>query len=68
MSEKDKKKKDTKKEKHVHEELEGFDVKISPFGQIESNFDVDKINKFLNERVDDKKLRDRDDLDDDEQE
>jgi hypothetical protein len=66
MSEKDDKKK--KKEKHVHKELEGFDVKISPFGQIESNFDVDKINKFLNERVDDKKLRDRDDLEDDEEE
>ena len=45
----------------MHEELEGFDVRINPFGQIESNFDVDKINKFLNERVDDKKLRDHDD-------
>ena len=58
MEENDKKKK--KKESHVHEELEGFDVRINPFGQIESNFDVDKINKFLNERVDDKKLRERD--------
>lgn len=58
MDEKDKKK---KKERHIHEELEGFDVKINPFGQIESNFDVDKINEFLNERVEDKKLRDRQD-------
>lgn len=64
MDEKDKKKK--KKDRHIHKDLEGFDVKINPFGQIESNFDVDKINQFLNERVDDKKLRDREDLDEEE--
>ena len=53
--------KDKDKKKHVHEELEGFDVRINPFGQIESNFDVDKINKFLNERVEDKKLQPKED-------
>ncbi len=46
----------------VHEELEGFELKINEFGQIVSNMDPDEMNKFLNKHVDDKKLRDRDDL------
>lgn len=52
-----KKEQEEKDKKHVHEELDGFDVRISPFGQIETSYDIDKINKFLNDRVDDKKLR-----------
>lgn len=53
---------DKKKNKkaHLHEDLEGFSVRVNPFGQIESTFDVDRINEFLNEQVDDKKLRERD--------
>ena len=47
----------------VNPELEGFDIKIDSFGEIKTNYDVDKINKFLNRHVDDKKLRDRDDID-----
>ncbi|MFP4092027.1 MAG: hypothetical protein ACOC30_02030 [Marinilabilia sp.] len=47
----------------VNQELEGFDIKIDSFGEIKSTLDIDKINKFLNRNVDDKKLRDRDDLD-----
>ena len=46
----------------VHKELEGFDITINSFGEIKTNFDIDKINTFLNKNVDDKKLRDRDDL------
>ena len=46
----------------VNPELEGFDIKIDTFGEIQTNYDVDKINKFLNRHVDDKKLRDRDDI------
>ena len=49
----------------VNPELEGFDIKIDTFGEIQTNYDVDKINKFLNRHVDDKKLRDRDDIDKD---
>jgi len=45
------------KSKRVHEDLEGFNVKINPFGQIESNFDIDKVNEFLNKNTDDKKLK-----------
>lgn len=43
----------------VNQELEGFDIEIDAFGEIKTNFDIDKINKFLNKEVDDKKLRDR---------
>ena len=46
----------------VHKELEGFDIKINSFGEITSTFDMDKINEFLNRNVEDKKLRDRDDI------
>ena len=54
----------SKREKpKVNPELEGFDIKIDSFGEIKTNYDVDKINKFLNRHVDDKKLRDRDDID-----
>lgn len=53
-------KKQSKKEKpSVHEELKGFDIKVNEFGQIMSNLDIDRLNKFLNEKVDDRKLRDR---------
>jgi hypothetical protein len=46
----------------VHKELEGFDITINSFGEIKTSFDIDKINAFLNKNVDDKKLRDREDL------
>ncbi len=46
----------------VHPELEGFSIKVNSFGEIESSFNIEKLNKFLDKNVDDKKLRDRDDL------
>ena len=46
----------------VNPEIEGFDIKIDSFGELKSNFDIDRINSFLNENVEDKKLKDRDDL------
>ncbi len=68
------KKKDSKSQKKaedkkkampkVNPDLEGFDIKIDSFGEISSTYDIDKINEFLNRQVDDKKLRDRDDLED----
>lgn len=45
----------------VHEDLSGFDIKIDSFGELQSNFDIDKINEFLNENVDDKKLAETED-------
>ena len=52
--------KKVKKDKpKVNKELEGFEIKINTFGEINTTFDLDKINDFLNKNVDDKKLRDR---------
>lgn len=58
----DKDRKERKKPK-VNPELEGFDIRVDSFGEISSNLSIDKINEFLNKSVDDKKLRDREDLD-----
>lgn len=57
------KKEDTEKKPKVNKELEGFDVRIDSFGELKTTIDIDKINQFLNNHVDDKKLRDREDLD-----
>ncbi len=59
MAKKKKKDEDPK----VHEELQGFKMEINSFGEISSSFSIDKINEFLNKNVEDKKLKDRDDLD-----
>ncbi len=53
------KKKPKKGKPEVHEDLKGFDIRINEFGEIITNFEVDEVNEFLNEKVDDKKLRDR---------
>ena len=41
---------------NVHDELKGFDIKINEFGEMQSSFDIDKLNDFLNDNVEDKKL------------
>jgi hypothetical protein len=41
----------------VHKDLDGLDIKINSFGEIQMNMDIVKINEFLNKTVDDKKLR-----------
>ncbi|NNF35622.1 MAG: hypothetical protein HKN68_16060 [Saprospiraceae bacterium] len=40
----------------VHEELKGFDIKINELGEMETSFAIDKLNAFLDENVEDKKL------------
>ena len=57
------KKKPKKGNPEVNENLKGFNIKINEFGEITSNFEVDKLNEFLNENVDDKKLREAEDGD-----
>ena len=47
----------------VHKDLQGFDISIDTFGEIKSNMNIEKINEFLNENVDDKKLAEREDYD-----
>ena len=49
----------TKQIPKVHKDLQGFEMKISTFGEIASNFNVEKLNDFLNKNVDDKKLREQ---------
>ena len=56
-----KEQKPTKKRKpRVHSQLDGFEVSVDQFGELQSNLPIEKINKFLDENVDDKKLEDRD--------
>ncbi|UZR94485.1 hypothetical protein [Chondrinema litorale] len=43
----------------VHPDLQGFDIKVNQFGEIESTLPIEEINKFLNKKVVDKKLKDR---------
>ncbi len=60
-------KKETKTKKQikprVHQELKGFEVSIDSFGELKSNLPIEKLNSFLNENVDDKKLAEREDYD-----
>ncbi|MEM6964024.1 MAG: hypothetical protein AAF573_04595 [Bacteroidota bacterium] len=56
------KKKPQKGNPEVHDDLKGFDIKINEFGEITSNVKVEKLNEFLNENVEDKKLVAREDL------
>ena len=58
MSQKEEPKEDKPK---VHKDLEGFDIKINTFGEIQMSYDIEKINSFLNKNVEDKKLKDLDD-------
>lgn len=50
------KKKPIKGKPEVHKDLEGLDIKVNQFGEINSTLDLDKINSFLNQNVSDKKL------------
>ena len=43
----------------AHEELEGFDIRINALGEIVSTLPIDKLNSFLDNRVQDKKLSTR---------
>lgn len=43
----------------VHKDLDGFEVSIGQFGELQSNMNIEKINEFLNKNVDDKKLLER---------
>jgi len=61
-----KKKKTSEKKARVHKDLEGFEIKINPLGEITSNYDIDQINKFLDKNVYDKKLVNKGSDDEDE--
>lgn len=58
------KKKPKEGKPQVHDELKGFELNINEFGEIKSNMDPEQLNRFLNKNVEDKKLKDRDDIED----
>ncbi len=58
-----KKSKEEKQKPKVHKDLDGFEISVDAFGEIKSNLNIEDLNKFLNRNVEDKKLKDRDDLD-----
>ncbi len=45
----------------INPDLDGLSVNINSLGEVVTSYDIDKLNEFLNENVDDKKLRDRKD-------
>lgn len=45
-----------KEKSSFHDELEGFDIRVNAFGEMESTIDMDQLNAFLNQRIRDKKL------------
>jgi len=53
------KKKPQKGKPEVHDDLKGFNIKINEFGEITTNVEVEDLNTFLDENVEDKKLTDR---------
>lgn len=58
-----KKKEDKNQKPKVAKELDGLELNVDSFGEISNSLSIDRINEFLNKNVDDKKLRDREDLD-----
>jgi hypothetical protein len=53
------KKKPIKGKPEVNEALKGFDIRINEFGEIISNLEIDRLNEFLDENVEDKKLQEK---------
>ena len=45
-----------KKHPDVNRDLIGLDININSLGEIQSTYDIDKINEFLDSHVEDKKL------------
>ena len=50
------KKKPIEGKPEVHKDLDGLDFTINTFGEIKSTMDLDKLNKFLNDNLEDRKL------------
>ena len=42
-----------------NENLPGFDIHINSFGEVQSTYDIDDVNAFLNENLEDKKLKNK---------
>ena len=57
-----------KKKPDISSELEGLEISINSLGEIQSTYEIDKINEFLNSHVDDKKLHNLDQIHEDDAE
>lgn len=55
-------KKNTPKKASLKNNLKDYEIKVNEFGEIKTNLDIDAINDFLNKNVEDKKLKDREDV------
>lgn len=58
-----KKQSESKQKPKVNPDLDGFNIEIDSFGEIKSSLNIEDINAFLNKNVEDKKLKDRPDID-----
>lgn len=46
--------------------LKSFSININEFGEIKSSLQIENLNRFLDENLEDKKLKDRNDLSEEE--
>ncbi len=42
--------------KNLHKDLQGFDIQLNAFGQIETTIQLEDLNTFLNTHLPDRKL------------
>ncbi|HPK11045.1 MAG TPA: hypothetical protein PK147_10350 [Saprospiraceae bacterium] len=42
--------KNKKKQADLHDDLKGFDIRINEFGELVSNFKIEKLNDFLDKQ------------------
>ncbi len=40
----------------LHPELQGFNIRLDPFGRVETNMNLENVNSFLNVNLRDRKL------------
>ncbi len=51
---------DQPKEKpEIQKEVKGLELKINEFGEVVSNVPTEKLNEFLDDNLEDRKLKDR---------
>ncbi len=46
-----------KEVKEENKNLPGFDIHINSFGEVQSTYDIDEVNEFLDKNLSDKKLK-----------
>lgn len=47
------------KKRKVNPKLDGFEVVVNSFGEVKTSIAIDEINAFLDDEVEDKKLKNR---------